>query len=122
MRLCPLNVATATVFAFAFPQAPHVLAQSYDDGAMGQRVQLDGGPAAGSDNPGQAGSSSESSEPPAGTKSKEKPSKPLRNRRNSKPPFGGYVEHFGWQPRYHAGILFQRHLRTKGPRRSSWTG
>jgi hypothetical protein len=108
MRLLALNVATATVLAFAFPQAPQVLAQTYEDGSMGRPLQLDGGPAAGSDNRGQTGSRSEGSEPSAGTKSKGKRSKSLPDMRNARPPFGGYVEHFGGQRR-DARMPFQRH-------------
>jgi hypothetical protein len=109
MRLLALNVATAPVLAFAFPQAPQVLAQTYEDGSMGRPLQLDGGPAAGSDNPGQTGSRSEGGEPSAGTKSKGKRSKSLRDMHNARPPFGGYVEHFGGQRRDDARMLFQRH-------------
>jgi hypothetical protein len=117
MRLLALNVATAAVFAFAFPQAPQVLAQSYDDSAAGRPPQLDGGPAvesdsrgprAGSNSRGPIGSRPEGTEPSAGSKSKGKRSKRLQN--HTRPlPFGGYVEHFGGQRRDHAGMLFQRH-------------
>lgn len=124
MRLLALNAATFALLAFAFSQAPQVLAQSYDDSAVGRPPQLDGGPAVGSegggptggsDSRGQTGSSNrrqirsrpEGTEPSPGTKSKRKPSKRPQN--NTRPlPFGGYVEHFSGQRRDHAGMLFQR--------------
>jgi hypothetical protein len=106
MRLA-LNVATAAVLAFAFPPGPQVLAQGYDNG-IGRPLQLDGGPA-GSDNPGQTGSRSEGSEPSAGTKSKGKRNKPQRDMPTPRPPFGGYVIHFGGHRRDHARMLFQHH-------------
>jgi hypothetical protein len=105
MRLA-LNVATAAVLAFAFPPAPQGLAQSYDNG-IDQPLQLDGGPA-GSDNPGQTGSRSESG-PSAGTNSKGKRSKPQRDMPTTRPPFGGYVLHFGGRRRDHARMLFLQH-------------
>lgn len=100
MRLLALNVATAAVFAFAFPQAPQVLAQSYDDPSVGQPTQLDGGPAVGSDNRGPAGSDNrgpaagsddrgqsgsrpEGTEPSADTKSKGKRSKRLQKHKTT---------------------------------------
>jgi hypothetical protein len=92
MRLLALNVATAAVFAFAFPQAPQVLAQSYDDSSVGQPTQLDGGPAIGSDNRGpavgsdnrvQSGSRPEGTGPSAGTKSNAKPSKRLQKHKTT---------------------------------------
>src|SRR5712672_4199177 len=70
MRLLALTVATVTVVAFAFPQTPRVLAQGYDNGAVGRPLQLDGGPSLGSDSRGQSfGGRSESSEQPAGVTS-----------------------------------------------------
>ena len=66
MRLLALAVATASVLAFAFPAGP-VLAQGYDNGAVGRPLQLDGGPSLKSDSHGQSfGGRSESSERPAG--------------------------------------------------------
>jgi hypothetical protein len=66
MRLLPLTV-TATVLTFAFSQG--VLAQGRDDGAVGPTLRLDGGPSLGSDNRGQIGTRSESTQPSRGTKS-----------------------------------------------------
>jgi hypothetical protein len=43
MRLLALKAATVAVFVFAFSQAPHALAQSYDDSAVGRPPQSDGG-------------------------------------------------------------------------------
>ena len=66
MRLLALAVATASVLAFAFP-AGRVLAQGYDDGAVGRPLQLDGGPSLGSDSRRQSsGARSEATEQPAG--------------------------------------------------------
>jgi len=66
MRLPALTIAAATALTFAFPH-PAVLAQSHDDGAVGQPLQLDGGPSLGSDNHGQIGLRSEGTKPSAGT-------------------------------------------------------
>ena len=69
MRLLALAVATASVLAFAFP-AGRVLAQGYDDGAVGRPLQLDGGSSLGSDSRGQSlGGRSERTEQPAGVTS-----------------------------------------------------
>ena len=86
MRLLALSVATAAVLAFAFPQDPQILAQSYDDSAAGRPPQLEGGPpvesdsggpaagsdsrgpAVGSDSRGQIGSRPEGTEPSARSK------------------------------------------------------
>ena len=106
MRLLALSVATATVLAFAFPQAPQALAQSTDGGGRGRSLELDGGPAIESDHPGQSGSRSQGNAPSAGAKSKDKRGKPPRDVPSTRPPFGGYVEHFGGQRR--TGMLFQR--------------
>jgi len=69
-RLLALTVGTACVLAFAVPQAPRVLAQGSDTGAVGRPLQLDGGPSLGSDNGGQSsGGGSERTEPSAGVRS-----------------------------------------------------
>jgi hypothetical protein len=65
MRLLTITVATAAVFTLAF--SPEVLA--HDDGAVGPTLRLDGGPSLGSDNRGQTGTRSESTQPSTGTKS-----------------------------------------------------
>jgi hypothetical protein len=52
-----------------FPPTPPVLAQGYDNGAVGRPLQLDGGPSLESDHRGQTGARSEGTEPSAGTKS-----------------------------------------------------
>ena len=67
MRLLTIAVATATVFTLALSQTPQVLA--HDDGAVGPILRLDGGPSLGSDNRGQTGARSESTEPSAGVRS-----------------------------------------------------
>jgi hypothetical protein len=53
MRSLAVTVATASVLAFAFSQGP-VLAQGYDNGAVGRPLQLDGGPSLGSESRGQS--------------------------------------------------------------------
>jgi len=69
MRSLAVTVATASVLALAFPQGP-VLAQGYDNGAVGRPLQLDGGPSLGSDSRGQSfGGRSEGTEQPAGVTS-----------------------------------------------------
>src|SRR5258705_9765274 len=66
MRLPALTIAAATALTFAFPHIP-VLAQGYDDGAVGRPLQLDGGPSLGSDSRRQSsGARSEATEQPAG--------------------------------------------------------
>src|SRR5882762_7939988 len=65
MRLLTITVATAALFTLAF--SPQVLA--HDDGAVGPTLRLDGGPSLGSDNRGQTGTRSESTQPSTGTKS-----------------------------------------------------
>jgi hypothetical protein len=70
MRLLVLTVGTACVLAFAVAQAPQVLAQGSDTGAVGRPLQLDGGPSLGSDNRGQSsGGESGRTEPSAGVRS-----------------------------------------------------
>ncbi|HKD26890.1 MAG TPA: hypothetical protein VKC66_13435 [Xanthobacteraceae bacterium] len=69
MRLLPLTVAT--VLAFLLHQTPHVLAQGYDNGAVGRPLQLDGGSPLGADNRGQTGARSEGTAPSAGPKGEE---------------------------------------------------
>jgi hypothetical protein len=69
MRSLAVTVATASVLAFAFPHGP-VLAQGYDNGAVGRPLQLDGGPSLGSESRGQStGGRSEGTEQPAGVTS-----------------------------------------------------
>src|SRR5258707_15634878 len=69
MRLLALTVATASVLAFAFPAGP-VLAQGYDNGAVGRPLQLDGGSSLGSDSRGQSfDGRSKGTEQPAGVTS-----------------------------------------------------
>jgi hypothetical protein len=68
MRSLALTVATATMLTLAFPLTPQALAQGTDDGALGRPLQLDGGPSVGSDNRGQTGSRSETTEPSASFK------------------------------------------------------
>ncbi len=69
MRSLAVTVVTASVLAFAFPQGP-VLAQSYDNGAVGRPLQLDGGSSLGSDNRGQSsGGRSEGTEQSVGVAS-----------------------------------------------------
>jgi hypothetical protein len=68
MRLLTITVATATLFTLALSQTPKVLA--HDDGAVGPILRLDGGPSLGSDNRGQIGTRSETTQPSTtGTKS-----------------------------------------------------
>jgi hypothetical protein len=117
MRLFALHVATATVLALAFTQAPQVLAQSHNDGNIGRPLQLEGGPAVESDNLGQTGSRSEGREPAIGRKSNGKRSKSLRDMHNTTPPFGGYVAHFDGQRRDHARMFFLRRSGDALPRR-----
>jgi hypothetical protein len=69
MRSLAVTVVTASVLALAFPEGP-VLAQSYDNGAVGRPLQLDGGSSLGSDNRGQSfGGRSEGTEQSAGVTS-----------------------------------------------------
>jgi hypothetical protein len=94
-----MRLLAAAVLAFAFLQAPQVLAQSYND--TGQPTQLDGGsavgsdngqpavgsddrgPTAGPDNRGQSGLRPEATEPSASTKSEGKRSKRLQKHKTT---------------------------------------
>jgi hypothetical protein len=67
MRLLAITLATATALTFASHQ--RVLAQGHDNGAVGPTLRLDGGPSLGSDNHGQIGTRSETTQPSTGTKS-----------------------------------------------------
>jgi hypothetical protein len=106
MRLLTLTIATATVFAFAFSQTPRTLAQGHDDGAVGRPLQLDGGPALGSDNRGQSSGRSEVTEPSAAGKS-EKTQTDIEKTGESKVRARSHT-HVGWSPRARHRFVFQR--------------
>jgi hypothetical protein len=96
-----MRLLAAAVLAFAFLQAPQVLAQSNNDSSAGQPTQLDGGsavgsdngepavgsddrgPAAGPDNRGQSGLRPEATEPSASTKSEGRRSKRLQKHKTT---------------------------------------
>src|SRR5258706_16135367 len=65
MSLLKIRVAPAALFTLAF--SPQVLA--HDDGAVGPTLRLDGRPSLGSDNRGQTGTRSESTQSSSGTNS-----------------------------------------------------
>jgi hypothetical protein len=102
MRLLALTVATATVITFASSQS--VLA--HDDGAVGPTLRLDGGLSLGSDNRGQIGTRSETTQPSTGTKSEkaqsgiEKTSEATSRGRSH--------THVGWRSRAKHRFVFHR--------------
>jgi hypothetical protein len=104
MRLLTITVATATVFTLALSQTPQVLA--HDDGAVGPILRLDGGPSLGSDNRGQTGARSETTQPSPGTKSEKAQSGIEKTSEAASQ--GRSHTHIGWRSRAKHRFVFHR--------------